>query len=106
MRLWLLCVLPAALAGCVSPAEREQVQILPPGNVPSGGTQTEGAGRHIIYNGAGGFVLPDGTTVVADPSGGFTLPNGSYVAPDGAGGIVLPNGTRCVSDGARGYRCP
>jgi hypothetical protein len=106
MRLWLLYILPLALAGCVSSAEREPVQILPPANVPSAGLPAESGGRHIVYNGAGGFVLPDGTSVVADATGGFTLPNGSYAAPDGAGGIILPNGTRCVSDGARGYRCP
>ena len=106
MRLWLLYILPLALAGCVSSAEREPVQTLPPANVPSGGAPAESGGRHIVYNGAGGFVLPDGTTVVADATGGFRLPNGSYAAPDGAGGILLPNGTRCVSDGARGYRCP
>jgi hypothetical protein len=105
MRQWLLCVVPLALAGCVSPAEREQTQILPPANVPSEGIPARG-GRHIVDNGAGGFVLPDGTTAVANAAGGFTLPNGSYVAPDGAGGVILPNGTRCVSDGARGYRCP
>ena len=106
MRLWLLYILPWALAGCVSSAEREPEQILPPANVPSGGLPAENGGRHIVYNGAGAFVLPDGTTVVADATGGFRLPNGSYAAPDGAGGITLPNGTRCVSDGARGYRCP
>jgi len=39
--------------------------------------------KRITYNGAGGYVLPDGTTVAGDASGGFRLPNGTYVAPDG-----------------------
>ncbi|QRM29061.1 hypothetical protein [Microvirga sp. VF16] len=46
--------------------------------------------KHIVSNGAGGYVLPDGTTA----------------AGDGTGGVTLPNGTRCTSDGARGYLCP
>jgi len=105
MRLWHSCALLVTLCGCVSSAGQQQAQILPPGNVPSGGAATESGRRHIVYNGSGGFLLPDGTTVAADAAGGFTLPNGSYVAPD-RGGVMLPNGTRCVSDGARGYRCP
>ncbi len=93
MRPWLLLVLSATLSACVTSTRQEQV---PP----------TGRGKYIAYNGAGGYTLPDGTTVVADRRGGFTLPNGSYVAPDGAGGLILPNGSRCVSDGARGYVCP
>jgi hypothetical protein len=65
--------------------------------------------KYIVYNGAGGYVLPDGTTgttAAGDGSGGFRLPHGAYVAPDGTGGVTLPNGTRCTSDGARGYLCP
>jgi hypothetical protein len=67
--------------------------------------RSQGA-RRINYNGAGGYVLPDGTTVVGDGSSGFRLANGAYVAPDGAGGVTLPNGTRCISDGAQGHFCP
>ncbi len=92
-RFWPVLVLSAALSGCLLPARQERV--------PSAGR-----GKHIAYNGAGGYTLPDGTTVAADRRGGFTLPNGAYVAPDGAGGLILPNGSRCVSDGARGFLCP
>jgi hypothetical protein len=106
MRLQLALVSAVALSGCVAPAPREPVtQIVPPGNIPTGAAPI-GRGRHIIFNGTGGFVLPDGSTVAADAAGGFTLPNGSYAAPDGAGGLTLPNGSRCISDGARGYLCP
>ena len=93
MRLWSVLVLSAILSGCLAPTRQEQVA-------------ATGRGKHIAYNGAGGYTLPDGTTVAADRRGGFTLPNGAYVAPDGAGGLILPNGSRCVSDGARGYLCP
>ena len=74
-------------------------------SAPSSRPAGTGAKR-IAYNGAGGFTLPDGSTVPADDAGGFTLPNGSYVAPEPSGGVTLPNGTHCVSDGARGYLCP
>ena len=62
--------------------------------------------RRITRDGAGGFILPDGTRVAEDQAGGFTLPNGTYVAPDGEGGLRLPNGMRCVPEGATGYACP
>ncbi len=99
--LWSVIGLSAVLAGCVTP--QPVVRAVP---------QAEGAppalvvSRRIAYDGAGAFILPDGSTVAADASGGFTLPNGAYAAPDGAGGVILPNGTRCSSDGARGYLCP
>ncbi|QRM29119.1 hypothetical protein [Microvirga sp. VF16] len=104
-----------ALAACVSSGEQQQTQPLPPANV--GDTRAAAAvpappiapaptnAKHIVYNGAGGYVLPDGTTAAGDGSGGFRLPNGAYVAPDGTGGVTLPNGTKCMSDGARGYLC-
>ncbi len=93
IRLCPVFALSVTVSACVMSARQEQV-------APTG------RAKHIAYNGAGGYTLPDGTTVVADRRGGFTLPNGSYVAPDGAGGITLPNGARCTSDGARGYLCP
>ena len=106
MRLWLVFALSTSLLGCVAPSPREPMtQVVPPANVPAGDAPT-GSGRRIVYNGAGGFTLPDGSTVAADAAGGFTLPNGTHVAPDQAGGLTLPNGSRCVSDGARGYLCP
>jgi hypothetical protein len=106
MRLWLVLALSTSLLGCVAPSPREPMaQVVPPGNVPAGDAPT-GSGRRIVYNGADGFTLPDGSTVAADAAGGFTLPNGTYVAPDQAGSLTLPNGSRCVSDGARGYICP
>ena len=103
MRCWTVIGLAVALTGCVSAP--------PPGPmVPPGMTgptaPAPAAGRRIAYNGAGGFLLPDRSTVPADPDGGFTLPNGERVVPDGTGGVRLPNRTRCVSDGARGYLCP
>jgi hypothetical protein len=106
MHLWLILALVVTLSGCVATAPREPAtQIQPPGNVPAGSTPT-GSGRRIVYNGAGGFTLPDGSTVTADAAGGFTLANGTYIAPDRTGNLTLPNGSRCVSDGARGYICP
>jgi hypothetical protein len=48
-------------------------------------------------------VLPDGSTVAADPYGRFILPIGAVARPDGTGGVILPNGTRWSSDGARDY---
>jgi hypothetical protein len=102
MRLWLVLALSAALLGCVAPSPGGPVtQMVPPGSVPAGGAPA-GSGRRIVYNGAGDFTLPDGSTVAADAAGGFTLANGSYIAPDRAGGLTLPNGARCVSDG---FRC-
>jgi hypothetical protein len=105
MRFVPVLIMAAALSGCIAPAEVQRVQISTAVDVPKQGAPAGGAKR-IAYNGAGGFTLPDGATVAADPGGGFRLPNGSYVTPDAAGGVVLPNGSRCVSDGARGYLCP
>lgn len=116
MRLLLMLLVSLALSACVSPAGQQQTQPVPPANV--GDTRAMAAAptppiapapsnaKRIAYNGAGGYVLPDGTTVPGDGSGGFRLPNGAYVAPDATGGVTLPNGTRCTSDGARGYLCP
>jgi hypothetical protein len=116
MRLPPVLLMPLTLAACVSSGGRQQAQPLPPANV--GDTRAAAVApalpnapvpsnaKRIAYNGAGGYVLPDGTTAPGDGSGGFRLPNGAYVAPDGTGGVTLPNGTRCTADGARGYLCP
>jgi hypothetical protein len=57
--------------------------------------------RHVVYDGTGEYILPDGkTTGMAVPSWGLMLSNGVLVPPDGTGGIILPNGAKCVSDGA------
>ncbi len=116
MRLPAILLMSLTLSACVSPGEQHQAQPLPPANVgdtrsaavapaPLIAPAPSGAKR-IAYNGAGGYVLPDGTVAPGDGSGGFRLPNGAYVAPDGSGGVTLPNGTKCTSDGARGYLCP
>jgi hypothetical protein len=117
MRVLSVLVISLTLAACVSSGGGQQAQQpLPPANV--GGTQAAAVApapltapapsgaKHIASNGAGGYVLPDGTTATGDGSGGFRLPNGAYVAPDGTGGVTLPNCTRCTSDGAHGYLCP
>jgi hypothetical protein len=98
--------LSAALAGCIAPHQQGPVVALSPSVGAPAASPAIPAGRRIVYDAGGVFVLPDGSTVAADPSGGFTLPNGSYATPDGGGGIVLPNGSRCGPDGARGYICP
>jgi hypothetical protein len=107
MRLWIVCVVSISLAGCMAAApQRQAVRVapIPPTQAPGGGGP--GAGRHIAYDGAGNFLLPDGSVVPRDASGGFTLPNGAYATSDGAGGVILPNGTHCGSDRAGGYLCP
>ncbi|MDF2810310.1 MAG: hypothetical protein K0S56_1341 [Microvirga sp.] len=107
MRLPPVLLISLTLSGCASSAG-QQAQPLPPANIAD--TRATAAApskaKRIIYNGAGGYVLPDGTTVADDGSGGFRLPNGAYVAPNGTGGVTLPNGANCTSDGARGYLCP
>ena len=62
-------------------------------------------GKRIVQDGAGGYILPDGTRIAADERGGFRLPNGDYVTAL-ANGLLLPNGTQCPADGAGGYVCP
>ncbi len=105
MRLIVIVTAAATLSGCMAASEGQQVRISPALEAPAPASRVSEAKR-IAYNGAGGYTLPDGSTVVADPGGGFRLPNGSYVTPDATGGVVLPNGSRCVPDGARGYLCP
>jgi hypothetical protein len=86
----------------------EQPQPLPPEDVGDTGVvppppsiaSAPWNAKRITYNGASGYILPDGTMVAGDGSGGFRLPNGAYVAPNWAGG------TKCTSDGARGYLYP
>src|SRR5688500_16292661 len=105
MQFWFVVLLSATVAGCLAPAPRgPMLQPIPPAAVGPVGPPT--AGRRIIANGAGGYTLPDGSTVAADTACGFTLPSGAYVAPDSSGGITLPNGSRCEPDGAGGYLCP
>jgi len=84
------------------PAPVAQGTPLPAPMAPQGGSSA----KHIVYDGAGHYTLPDGTVVAANPGGGFTLPNGELVRSDGGGGVTLPNGARCVADGAGGYLCP
>jgi hypothetical protein len=107
-RMILAGVLAAALAGCTTPVRNDGMgTTAPPGTVPAGPPgPSSGAGRQILADGRGGYVLPDGTTVAAESGGGFTLPNGARAVPDGMGGITLPNGSRCLPNGAGGYRCP
>jgi hypothetical protein len=106
MQFWFVVLLSAIVAGCLAPAQPgSMLQPIPPAAV--GPVRPPPAsGRRIIANGAGGYTLPDGSTVAADAAGGFTLPNGTYVAPNSSGGITLPNGSRCEPDGAGGYLCP
>lgn len=92
------------LAACSVPLDRGLLVDTPPAPIAS--SPMPNLTKHIVYNGAGGFTLPDGSTVAADPNGGFTLPNGSYVARNSAGGVTLPNGTECISDRADGFACP
>ena len=97
---WLWLALSAALAGCVAPqTSMRAVQ------GTDGEQLTLRLNHHIVYDGAGSFILPDGTKVRADPQGGFVLPNGAYAAPDGRGGVVFSNGARCRGDGYGGYVC-
>lgn len=98
--LWLPLLLSAALAGCVAP--QTSVRAV---KAADGEQLTLRVTHRIVYDGRGGFILPDGTRVPADAGGGFTLPNGLYAAPDGAGGVVFSNGARCQGDGTGGYIC-
>jgi hypothetical protein len=105
MRWWVATGLALSISGCTVPVRNEASPVLPPANVQSQRPAQMGT-KHIISDGKGGFVLPDGTSVRADAGGGFTLPNGAAVVPDGTGGVTLPNGSRCGPDGAGGYWCP
>src|SRR5919112_54671 len=97
MRLCLALFPMIALAGCVAPGPPEQLAASTAVGSP---TTRPPAGRRIASDGAGNFILPDGSVVSGDGSGGFTLPNGAYVAADGSGSVRLPNGATCVSDRA------
>ena len=66
---------------------------------PSSSSAVASGTKRIARDGAGGFILPDGTRVPGDERGGFRLPNGEYVAAL-ADGLLLPNGGQCLSDGA------
>lgn len=113
MRLPPVLLMSMALSARVSSGGQQQAQPLPPANVgdtrapavappPAIAPMPSNNAKHIVYNGTGGYVLPDGTTAAGDGSGGFRLPNGAYIFPDGTSGVTLPNGMRCTSDGARG----
>ena len=105
-RHFLVLALSIIVSGCVSPAPSGRVAHVTPTPQVAPAAPPQTGTKRITSDGAGNFILPDGTMVAADDEGGFTLPNGARVAPDGAGGLILPNGARCVSDGARGYVCP
>jgi hypothetical protein len=115
MRLPPVLLMSLVLSASVSSGGSQQAHPLPPANVgdtrattvapTSPITPAPPNAKHITYDGAGEYVLPDGTRVAGDASGGFRLPNVAYVAPDGAGGVTLPNGTKCMSDGAQDYLC-
>jgi hypothetical protein len=107
-------LLAIGLAGCSTASPPDGALAPPPvpapvaQGMPQSGPvapQSGPSAKHIVYDGAGHFTLPDGSVVAANPGGGFTLPNGQLVRADG-GGVTLPNGARCVSDGAGGYLCP
>src|SRR5689334_4671882 len=101
MRPWSVLAILTVVSGCMAPAQ--------PASVAQGRLSIDprtATSKRITRDGAGGFVLPDGTRVAGDQNGGFTLPNGAYVAPDGQGGLRLPNGVRCMADGTAGYVCP
>ena len=101
----IIVVACAALTGCTVPLDRSLLVTNPPLIAAPASSPATGSKR-IVYDGAGGFTLPDGSTVREEGAGEFTLPNGAYVARDRAGGVSLPNGTRCSADGAGGYICP
>ena len=105
IRLCSVCLLASALGACVSPASREQVAVVTGAVAAKPLPAGHGVSRRIAYDGAGNFILPDGSVAPRDAAGGFTLPNGTHLTPDGAG-LTLPNGARCVPDGAGGYLCP
>ena len=116
MRFPPVLLMSLTLSACVSSGDQRRAEVVPLANVGDARamaatpipsiTLPPSTEKRIAYNGADGYVLPDGTAVAGDGSGGFRLPNGDYVAPDGTGGVTLTNGTRCTSDGARGYLCP
>ena len=106
-RSWYILSVAWLLAGSVSSESRLPEVVYPPATILA--TENDlrpKLERHIRPNGSGGFLLPDGTSIPAEPSGGFKLPNGALVLSDGRGGVILPNGSRCEPDGAGGYLCP
>ena len=97
---WLSFAL-VALTGCVS----HQGMVVRAVQGTDGEQLSLRVAHRIAYDGAGWFILPDGTRAAADPQGGFVLPNGLSASPDGAGGIVISTGARCRGDGPGGYIC-
>jgi len=100
MRLLVVLTALVPMSACMAPPPPTPVAVQQPLSGADPST------RRIMRDGAGGFILPDGTRVIGDQAGGFTLPNGEYVAAEGTGALRLPNGVRCVSEGAAGYVCP
>jgi hypothetical protein len=100
MRTWVVLATFTLVSGCMTPAPRAPVMQERISGSPNL------VAKRITRDGAGGFILPDGTRVAGDQAGGFTLPNGAYVARDEAGDLRLPNGSRCTADGTNGYICP
>jgi hypothetical protein len=91
-----LAVLPVlALGACMSTPELR----------PTPASMPVPAVKVIRAEGAGGYVLPDGTRVVRDETGGFQLPNGAYVQRTTSGDLLLPNGNVCRPTG-RDFVCP
>jgi hypothetical protein len=88
------------LFGCGSPPPPTLVVWTAP-SVTASPSET----KRIVEDGAGGYILPDGTRVTADEKGGFRLPNAEYVSAL-TNGLLLPNGKQCPADGAGGYACP
>lgn len=100
MRLFLVLATLVPMSACMALPPPTPTVVQEPLSGPNSST------RRITRDGAGGFILPDGTRVAGDQAGGFTLPNGEYVAAEGTGALRLPNGVRCISEGAAGYVCP
>ena len=101
MKILWLPIAMAALTGCVAP----QTTVVRAVQGTDGEQLSLRVVHRIVYDGAGWFILPDGTRVAADPRGGFVLPNGLSASPDGRGGVLFSNGVRCGGDGAGGYVC-
>ena len=101
MKIFWLSLSLAALMGCVAP----QTSVVRAVQGTDGEQLSLRVAHRIVYDGAGRFILPNGTRVAADPQGGFVLPNGLSAVPDGTGGLVMSNGVRCRGDGVGGYVC-
>ena len=106
MRLPPVLSMSLALSAWVSSEGQRRAESLPPANTgdgrPDPGNRPRAPSNASAFtsNGAGGYVLPDGTAGAGDGSGGFQLPTARSSFPTGP--VKLPNGTtRWTSDGAR-----